>query len=342
MIEIVCIVVVAIVLYAVFNQNGFPVFLFHKIDDQSDTNELEFEAILKHLQEKQFKTVTAREIENGVKIDKKCIMLTFDDGYLNNYQKVFPLIKKYQTKITLFINSDYILENEEVRAADTMHSHYPFLLWSEIQEMQESGLVDIQLHTGKHYFHFVSSEIKEVFTHEENLQDLKNYQELYGREEALEGLPIFRKRGATSQPGFILDLNKLDALKTRISKYSELKLANKALDFLEYGRIETIKEFKKRIVQTVSDNQLAINHYLGYNAKNFAWPWGHFTKNSVEVMGSIGIKGLYTCIKGPNRRKVDLRCIRRDSFRQASLKRFKWKLYLCRNTILGKIYEWVS
>jgi len=339
---VVCMVVVIIALYALFNQNGFPVFLFHKIDEHSDTTPETFEEILQYLKNTQYKTLTAREIENGAKVDRKSIMLTFDDGYLNNYEVVFPLLKKYQTKMTLFINTEYILKSESERNADTMHTHYPFLLWSEVKEMHDSGLVDIQLHTGKHYFHFVPSELKEIFSKEENLQDLKNYQELYGREQDLEGMPVFRKRGATSQPGFVLDSTTLDALKGKIGATMDIKQANREIDFSQYGHIESFEEYKTRVEQVITENQEPIEKYLGYPAKHFAWPWGHYTKDAVCVMESIGVKGLYTCIKGPNRRKMDLKCIRRDSFRKASLKRFKWKLYLCRNTILGKIYEWVS
>jgi len=341
-IEIVGVVIVCLVIYAFLNQNGFPVFLFHKIDDKSDTSPEVFEEVLKYIHQKKLNTLKACELENIKKVDKNSIMITFDDGYKNNYDVVFPLLKKYQCKMTLFINSQYILHTEEEREKDEMHQNYPFLLWAEIEEMHRSGLVDIQLHTGKHYFQFVPSKARELFTKEDNLQDMKNYQELYGYSENLEGLPIFRKRGAISEPAYILDSEKLLRLKEKIASYSDIQEANKAIAYEEYGHIETAEEFQVRVRNVIYEDQKNIKENMGYHSNHFAWPWGHYTKLAVNCMQNIGIQGLYTCIKGPNSRTLDMKCIRRDSFRKCSLSRFKWKFYLCRNTIVGKIYEWVS
>ena len=39
---------------------------------------------------------------------KKPILITLDDGYYSNYKYVFPILKKYQVKASIFIVTDNI------------------------------------------------------------------------------------------------------------------------------------------------------------------------------------------------------------------------------------------
>lgn len=63
-------------------------------------------------------------------LPKDSILITFDDGYKNNYTNAFPILKKYGLKATIFLNTKYV-ENDEF-----------YLNWNEIKEMYESGLID--------------------------------------------------------------------------------------------------------------------------------------------------------------------------------------------------------
>ena len=65
-------------------------------------------------------------------------MLTFDDGYADFYYDAFPLLKKYQVKATVYIITDYI-------------GWEGFLNKQQIQELLDSGLVEIGSHTLDHY-----------------------------------------------------------------------------------------------------------------------------------------------------------------------------------------------
>ena len=70
--------------------------------------------------------------------EKPSVMLTFDDGYVDNYTNMFPLLKKYGAKATVFLISSKI---------DTKG----YLTCDMIREMSESGLVSFQCHTANHY-----------------------------------------------------------------------------------------------------------------------------------------------------------------------------------------------
>ena len=83
------------------------------------------------------------------------ILLTFDDGYLDNWTTVFPILKKYGMKATIFVNPDFVDPSDELR---TSHAA-GFLNWAEMREMEESGLVDIQSHAMTHTWYFTGPRI---------------------------------------------------------------------------------------------------------------------------------------------------------------------------------------
>ncbi len=101
-----------------------------------------FEAQLKLLQDNGFKTITLRQLyehlAGGAPLPEKPIILTFDDGYTDNYSNAFPILQKYGMVGTFFVLTG---------PADDGHPSY--LTWDMIQEMSDAGM-DIQLHSREH------------------------------------------------------------------------------------------------------------------------------------------------------------------------------------------------
>lgn len=107
-----------------------------------------FEGDLKYLQKNGYHTVTVQDLVDFVKSQKplpeKPIMLTFDDGYYNNYAYAYPLAKKYNVKIVIAPIGYY---TDLFTNGDADHANYSHLTWSEISEMMSSGLVEFQNHS---------------------------------------------------------------------------------------------------------------------------------------------------------------------------------------------------
>ena len=74
----------------------------------------------------------------------KPILITFDDGYYSNYEYIYPILKKYNVKASIFIITDRI--GQEINGQK-------YLGWNECLEMQNSGLVEIFSHSKKHVFY---------------------------------------------------------------------------------------------------------------------------------------------------------------------------------------------
>ena len=77
-------------------------------------------------------------------LPEKPILVTLDDGYYSNYEYIFPILKKYNVKASIFIVTDKI--GKEIDGKK-------YLNWEQCREMQDSGLVEIFSHSKKHVFY---------------------------------------------------------------------------------------------------------------------------------------------------------------------------------------------
>lgn len=69
---------------------------------------------------------------------EKPVVITIDDGWKSAYTYAFPIIKKYNIPVTLFIYPETISNGKNT------------LTWEQLKELQASGLVDIEGHTYSH------------------------------------------------------------------------------------------------------------------------------------------------------------------------------------------------
>lgn len=131
-----------------------PVIMYHGIrKDSSAQNEYvispqEFENDLKYLKENNYTTIVVQDLldyfEKAKPLPEKPIMLTFDDGYYNNFTYAFPLLKKYNSKIVLSPIGKYIDEYQENGDENPAYAQAD---WDDLRIMAQSGLVELQNHT---------------------------------------------------------------------------------------------------------------------------------------------------------------------------------------------------
>lgn len=129
-----------------------PVILYHEVrynkNGKLAISPYEFESDLKYIKDEGYTTVTVADLVNyvtkGVSLPEKPIMLTFDDGYLNDYVYAFPLIKKYNMKIVFSVIAKNTDDFTKVKDDNIDYSH---VTWEQLNEMIQSGLVEVQNHT---------------------------------------------------------------------------------------------------------------------------------------------------------------------------------------------------
>ena len=107
-----------------------------------------FEENIKALLDNGYTIISMKELEEAnigkKELPKKPIIITFDDGYYSNYEYIYPILKKYNVKVSIFIITDKI--GQEIDGIK-------YLGWDDCLEMQSSGLVEIFSHSKKHVFY---------------------------------------------------------------------------------------------------------------------------------------------------------------------------------------------
>ncbi|WP_242953964.1 polysaccharide deacetylase family protein [Clostridium felsineum] len=128
------------------SNNQIPVLMYHEIDDSKGINLMKvnkeaFKQQMKYLKDNKYNTLTIDEfydcIVNNKKVPSKSVLITFDDGYEDDYKNVYPILKKYNFHATMFIITGY-LDKGTV-----------YLKSNEVKEMSDNG-IDIEGHTVSH------------------------------------------------------------------------------------------------------------------------------------------------------------------------------------------------
>lgn len=158
------------------NENvGVPVLYYHSVDP-SEANEViispeKLKEQLTFIKNSGYTTLTISELNNYIlnnaPIPEKSIVITFDDGYADNYINAFPILKELDIKATIFVISNF-----------TDKDGY-YMTSQQIKEMSDYG-IDIQSHTASH------SHLNQL-TYEEQLSELKTSKE---KLESIIGKPI--------------------------------------------------------------------------------------------------------------------------------------------------------
>jgi poly-beta-1,6-N-acetyl-D-glucosamine N-deacetylase len=109
-----------------------------------DTTLATFRQQLETLRRRKFNVLTLdalrQHLTQGTPIPPRSLVLTFDDNTRGLYDHAFPLLKKYNFPATLFVHTDYV-------GVRTVKDH---CTWTQLAEMQKSGLVTIQSLTCSH------------------------------------------------------------------------------------------------------------------------------------------------------------------------------------------------
>nr|WP_152846742.1 polysaccharide deacetylase family protein [Bacillus paralicheniformis] len=119
-----------------------PILMYHSISSGNSLRvpEAEFRGHMKWLKDNGYYTLTPEEAYIVLTQDQmpseKCVLITFDDGYTDNFTKAFPILKEYGQKATVFMIGKSVGGKNH-------------LTEKQMNEMRRSG-ISIQSHTIHH------------------------------------------------------------------------------------------------------------------------------------------------------------------------------------------------
>lgn len=132
-----------------------PVLMYHRVvDGEPATSKYNIhitgENLEKHLlflKVRKFTTVTFSDILEK-RLPKKPVILTFDDGYEDNYHHLLPILRKYDMKAVVYLVGDRKNNNHwDMRNGEP---EVPLMSDEQIKAMAASGLVEFGAHSMSH------------------------------------------------------------------------------------------------------------------------------------------------------------------------------------------------
>lgn len=107
----------------------------------------ELESDLRYLRDHGYTTILIQDLiayTQGSPLPEKPILLTFDDGYYNNYLYAFPLAQQYGSKFVISPIGKY---SDLYTDTPDESAYYSHCTWPQLKEMASSGLVEVQNHS---------------------------------------------------------------------------------------------------------------------------------------------------------------------------------------------------
>lgn len=125
---------------------GVSVLMYHMIGNEPGNAAIMTEANLRiqmnYLRDHGYHPITMQElydyVTKGAPLPEKPVCITFDDGYLDSYTIVYPLMKEYGFPWTLFL------------ITDDVGKPYNRMTWDQLREMANNHTVTIANHTLSH------------------------------------------------------------------------------------------------------------------------------------------------------------------------------------------------
>ena len=147
-----------------FAQDRYGVLAYHSVVDESAAENqkhyfpqtISAQMLIKHfnwLKENGYNVISWQQVidaENGKgTLPDNAVLLSFDDGYETMYNVVFPLLKAYNypavfAPVTGWLDTP---ADQKIAYADKMLDRSVFATWSQVKEMEQSGLVEVASHT---------------------------------------------------------------------------------------------------------------------------------------------------------------------------------------------------
>lgn len=131
-----------------------PIIMYHSVlKDKSlagpytvtpDTVESDFAYLKARGYTAMFVSELADAVLTGQALPEKPIVITLDDGYLNNLTYVLPLLEKYDMKAVVSVVGSYC---ECYSREPDPNPAYAYLCWSDIDALTATGRVEIGNHT---------------------------------------------------------------------------------------------------------------------------------------------------------------------------------------------------
>jgi peptidoglycan/xylan/chitin deacetylase (PgdA/CDA1 family) len=153
---------------------ALPILMYHHVSPKPGLVTISpenFAAQMAWLAANDYRTIDSPDLErflNGAHLPERAVLLTFDDGYLDNYVHAYPVLKRYGQHALIFAVTNWIGDGPaRPTAAETgeppLFNHRDcherirsgladdvIMRWSEIERTRDDGVFEFHSHTASH------------------------------------------------------------------------------------------------------------------------------------------------------------------------------------------------
>ncbi len=242
---------------------------------------------------------------------KRAVLLTFDDGYADNFVYAYPLLKKYGLKAHLFVIPSRISEKPlkrktlfdywegrvslgELYKPKTMWEANKefflegesddFLTWEELEAM--SDVFTFGSHGISHSQGFISDRLED-FVDGKNIDRIYSLWKIYSPPKA--GYPIFERRSDLTAPVGKVKAEVLKFCETFPKRGNwkvklEMELEEKFPKPLEF---ESSDDYLRRVENDLKTSKEVVERKLGVGVESFSYPWGDYSEVLTREVGKF-------------------------------------------------------
>ena len=182
-----------ITLTYLYKNPKIPVLCYHNIATQNEKENYpeesdwtittdNFKEHLDYLKNNNYKTLTMDEFYNwkigNLNLPYKSVLITFDDGFLSNYEYAFKLLKEYNMNATVFVVGSFI----DNSTTNEWNGNIKTYMTKDILENLKNEYPNIEIYSHSYNLHYQGAinQDKDVL-----MQDIKNFDNFYPNNDIL-------------------------------------------------------------------------------------------------------------------------------------------------------------
>jgi Polysaccharide deacetylase len=317
------------------NISAVPVLYYHSIKYKRKSewvhpkDILELESFQRHL--KFFQLIKTRthffddlqyHLDGNKKLSPNSILLTFDDGYLDNFIFAFPLLKKYNLKATIWVVPDFVNDNDN-SVRPTLEDYWNnkislnelnkidgYINWEEMRLMEKSGLIDIQSHTLTHARYPASDKIVDFVNPKTKIDWL--YWNLYPEDkpffltERHHSIPLGYPIYESGKGNIVYKCEENGQLTNEIVQYVKDKESKNFFELKDWKeklfslsekfksknkdlyKLEAEEDYIARVKFELSESKKIIEKKLDKKIDHVCWPYGGWNDKTISLAQNCG------------------------------------------------------
>jgi peptidoglycan/xylan/chitin deacetylase (PgdA/CDA1 family) len=287
-----------------------------------------FEGYLRWMKRRGYQTVTLQQlydhVSKGASLPDKPIVLTFDDGYLDNWVYAAPLLKKYGFTATVFVPSDFVQPSETPRPTiedvwsgklqESQLELFGYMNRAELRLASQSGVLEVQSHGRTHTWLPISEQVIDFHHPQLKLRHLRPswwnarpdrkpywFQEISAADLSW-GAPIYENRLALAGPTVQPDPGVHEHLTTYVANHG-------GRDFFQHAdwkaqlqreleryrqtqpaalAVESPEQFSQRLRWELEGSRTALEQITGRPVRFMCWPNGGTCERAFELLAECG------------------------------------------------------